>query len=565
MTAPRITHEDRCVASAAWAALGDALGFVSELTDRAGLKRRAGTETLNGLVSWKRRIGGRFGPSVQLPRGCYSDDTQLRLATGRAIDSSGDFDVEAFAKVELPVFTAYALGAGRGTMASASNLRRGSASWCANFYGHYVQGGGNGAAMRVQPHVWAHSAGAPVERLLLDVAKNTACTHGHPRAFAGAAFHALLLQRCLTASEVPSPDDWATAIETVEATLVGAMHADLHFATAWLPEWARQSGRDFDRELRITAGEMRELRAKLLGVAVGEGDPCQSYEKGVHALDALDPASRGSGTKTAILAAYLAWIFRKQPRAGLLAAANVLGSDTDTIGSMAGALFGAATATLPSESVADIDYITQEARRLAGIEVGAGPRDGGFSYPDLLDWRPPRTSLDAVGFGEDERATLVIAGLGRLQLDERKYEAGGRNPAVFRWATLPFGQRIFVKMRPEPDILPRHQRPASVTSPAEGELATARPKKVAKSSATRTEPPMRRQLPLLEPMESIDVLTQRAIASGFDPAVVGDCLLRAATGPRGIEHALAFASIIAKARLARNRRAHGGPKGGANQ
>ena len=89
-----------------------------------------------------------------LPAGCYSDDTQLRLATGRAIRPDS-FDVEAFAKVELPVWLGYALGAGKSTSAAALNLSKPRTSWFANTFKGWTESGGNGAAMRIQPHVWA--------------------------------------------------------------------------------------------------------------------------------------------------------------------------------------------------------------------------------------------------------------------------------------------------------------------------------------------------------------------------------------------------------------------------
>ena len=52
---------------------------------------------------------------------------------------------------------------------------------------------------------------------------------------------------------------------------------------------------------------------------------------------------RGSGTKTAILAAALAWMFRDNPHEAIVVGANLLGSDTDTIATMAGAILGAIT------------------------------------------------------------------------------------------------------------------------------------------------------------------------------------------------------------------------------
>ncbi len=107
--------------SALWAADGDALGWISELTDESGLLRRTLGRPLVRPIAWKRRIGGQRGITASLPQGCYSDDSQLRLSTGRAIGPDR-FDVEAFAKIELPVWLSYALGGGRATNAAAANL-----------------------------------------------------------------------------------------------------------------------------------------------------------------------------------------------------------------------------------------------------------------------------------------------------------------------------------------------------------------------------------------------------------------------------------------------------------
>lgn len=102
-------------------------------------------------VEWKRWVGGRGGVEALLSAGCHSDDTQLRLAVGRAIGPSG-FDVEAFSKVELPVWP-YALGGGNSTKLAATNLGKTNAVWFSNYHEGWLKSGGNGAAMRVQPHV----------------------------------------------------------------------------------------------------------------------------------------------------------------------------------------------------------------------------------------------------------------------------------------------------------------------------------------------------------------------------------------------------------------------------
>ena len=148
------------VNSALWAAAGDALGWITELSrGEAGVSRRTGVEFVTHPIDWSRNIGGRAGVVVEIPAGSYSDDTQLRLAVCRSIRGDGQFDAEPFAKIELPVWTSYALGAGRGTKAAASNLTKRSVNWFSNFFEakdqRYVRSGGNGAAMRIQPHVWA--------------------------------------------------------------------------------------------------------------------------------------------------------------------------------------------------------------------------------------------------------------------------------------------------------------------------------------------------------------------------------------------------------------------------
>ena len=110
-----MTRQDRIRSSALWAAWGDALGFITELADQRILRQRVGELRVTTTKPWTRRLGGKYGVDADLPAGSYSDDTQLRLATSRAIRGDGRFDVQSFAKVELVVWQAYALGGGRST------------------------------------------------------------------------------------------------------------------------------------------------------------------------------------------------------------------------------------------------------------------------------------------------------------------------------------------------------------------------------------------------------------------------------------------------------------------
>src|ERR1043166_8843099 len=200
------------VSSMLWAAYADALGFMSELVDQAGLAERTGHQSISSTSPWTYRVGGRYGCEVRMPPGTYSDDTQLRLATARSIGQHGAFNIDAFSKIELPVWLSYALGGGKGTKAAATNLARDNVSWWSNFYNstdvNYLESGGNGAAMRIQPHVWCTDSRFNATDLILTVTRNTISTHGHVRALVGALLHAFVLADTLHAKELPPPTRW---------------------------------------------------------------------------------------------------------------------------------------------------------------------------------------------------------------------------------------------------------------------------------------------------------------------------------------------------------------------
>ena len=186
---------------------------------------------------------------------------------------------------------------------------------------------------------------------------------------------------------------------------------------------------------------------------------------------------------------------------------------------------------------------------MAGVRAGRSAET--FVYPDLLGWSPPRTALDSV-IGEAQ--TLMLAGLGPLDPEADSSETGGKSPSILRWCTLPFGQRVLVKMRHSPQNISPDQRPTGyVLQP---------PHVAASPERAGAQTPARQQQPAIPPestgirrtTHTLDALTQAAIDSRFDPKVVGEGLLQAATGAHAMEHAVAFAAVIAKARVARARR-----------
>ncbi len=378
--------------SSLWAAYGDALGWISELTDKKGLRRRTGGQSLERPISWKRRVGGRSGVQATLPQGCYSDDSQLRLATARSIRASG-FDVEAFAKVELPVWVSYGLGGGRSTTAAAVNLSTRKSVWWANRFKNWTHSGGNGAAMRVQPHVWAAPPPHHPEAYLMDVVRNAICTHSHPVGLIGAVLHAQCLGHVMRTDRLPLAADLEMVLEQAselpsqireDTELINWLAAFEAAANPFVPAWkeaVEEARRALDRVVSIHASSRDE-------------SPETRYTCLLDALDLRSPKLRGSGMLTALAAVGLTW-FEERPNEAMRIAANALGSDTDTIATMAGALLGTIADEDPQVKVLDTALFRDEARRLAQLAHGEKRTPisirtsctGHRQSPDQTHWR----------------------------------------------------------------------------------------------------------------------------------------------------------------------------------
>jgi ADP-ribosylglycohydrolase len=548
--------------SALWAAYGDALGFITELADAKGVFERTKLHKIVKTIPWRRRIGGKFGVFIDLPVGCYSDDTELRLSTSRAIRSNGEFDVEAFSKVEIPVWLVYALGAGRGSKAAASNLLKSGVTWMTNFYDYeglsYVNGGGNGAAMRIQPHVWAAGVARKSEYILAQVVRNSICTHGHARGIVGATFHALCLSRALATNIAPRPDEWFEFVQALEI-IPELIVSDNQLASFWLPTWERLS----QISLKEAFGKVLiECKQDLKVIEQMLTTKNASYKEIVASLECFSSENKGSGTKTAILAGVLSFMYRGNPEAGIIDAANLLGSDTDTIATMAGAILGATTKDEPVGEIKDRAYIESEALRLYRISVGEVTPS--YNYPDLLKWSLPSSHLDFVGVTNDK---VSVAGLGVAKDVHEVAHQPGKYPNKWQWVDLPIGQSILVKSRYKlaqikPEMLPRSMSQNYDTAEKDNannqrilfderiypkrELQ-AKYSKPTETIERRTMPTPKAQTILID----IDEATKKVIDSGFDPTLIGRYVLEIASQRSGIENTIAFAAIIAKAKIAR--------------
>jgi ADP-ribosylglycohydrolase len=556
----------RVVNSALWAAAGDALGWISELTDQRGIRRRTGGDVVKAPTEWRRRIGGKFGPTVLLPPGTYSDDTQLRLAVCRATRGSGDFDVEAFGKIELTTWPCYALGAGSGTMGAASNLARGSVAWFSNFHGRgkrsgYFASGGNGAAMRIQPHVWK-SKPAKGSPFLADVLRDAIVSHGHPTGFCGAVFHALCLEYALNERDVPGPNAWREfAMRLRDISRV--VRQDSNLDMFWRGAWEEGAGGTLEDAIEQVISDYESLFSCISRNLAQE--PLAAYQKTVEAVGGFDEKTRGSAVGTSLSAVVLAWLYREQSNETALGlAANTLNSDTDTIASMTGAIIGAAQPQPLRWPIQDRDYIEREAHRMAMIASGA--KASTHSYPDLLQWEPPSSQSDVVGlFGEG----IAVAGLGPAIPVGDVWTSG---EAQWQWLKLDFGQTVLAKRRLKLRRTPPNNMPMKRTSQpdlprenptrnrerdmAQRDLPLPGVLKEQPDSHSQTSAPEREEYRSNAGVADLDGLTDWVIRSDFDPNVLGRAMLNCINSSKDlhVERAVAFASILAKAILARKRR-----------
>ncbi|WP_159436476.1 ADP-ribosylglycohydrolase family protein [Pseudovibrio sp. Tun.PSC04-5.I4] len=118
------------------------------------------------------------------------------------------------------------------------NLSKRGVNWFSNFFAtdrqRYTMAGGNGAAMRVQPHVW--SAKGTLDEMILRVMRDSIVTHGHPHGFCGAVFHALCLWGTMVNREIPSILEAKQFIAYMDK-LPGIIDRDNELGSIWRPSW----------------------------------------------------------------------------------------------------------------------------------------------------------------------------------------------------------------------------------------------------------------------------------------------------------------------------------------
>jgi len=452
------------------AAVGDALGWPQE--QNSGIVGGNKNRTINPTTdfrAWDRYGGSQYQKYIEpVAAGEYSDDTQLVLATARAVLSPDWFT--ALIDTELPLFLLYQRGAGGATLRACRSWATGSPPWhggttqkARKSQQQYFSAGGNGVAMRIAPHVIV-SAADPRRDLVARVVRDGVTTHGHPRALIGAAAYAAALHILLTAEGTLEYGELAAHVEADDSWQIPEI------ALNALPdEWvdaATQLQPDVISWWETAVNETKELLSRTV---TGMKSGILSNDLDVlEALGCFDKRVNGAGTITAVGAIYLASRNAPRPQSGLVRAAFLKRADTDTMASMTagllGALHGPDWLEPLGSQVQDRDYIAHLADRCTSLALGEARATSGPAQPvredDLRSFREHLETAD--------NAPTIMPG-GRLVDSTHRTSLEPRTKAkASRWLLNVEGQTMVIDLvhRNVPDQSAAQPTPGNETKPA---------------------------------------------------------------------------------------------------
>jgi len=356
-------------------AIADALGFITEFSKTPEkLEIRCGVKKIDKFHKWKNDPGRWGGVLEYTTSGTYSDDTQLTLCVARSILLNGTVDQEYFAKKELATWWHYKGGAGYTISAAAQKITRKSATWNSNFYTYKRSNGtdrdyrdcaANGCAMRIAPIALVQSNN--FDKMRESIFGNAIITHGHPRAIAGAILYGHIIHKILqiSATDFNSGqflNDIAKNIDQV-LQLPFLSHTDYQ---EWVIKW-NEDGRDFSQEYENAISEVK-VSLKVISDSISDGGAIHDvYDK----MESYKKPGKSNGTNTVITALYALCRYHDDPETGIVNIVNMLGSDTDTIGSIAGGMLGALHGEniIPAKwkAVQDFEYLDAVGIRLGEI------------------------------------------------------------------------------------------------------------------------------------------------------------------------------------------------------
>lgn len=318
------------------AAIGDALGWPNEQNSK---NKKKYSIIDHSFIEWVRKSGGRYWPYEEIIKaGEYSDDTQLLIATLRSLLKKNQWS-SYFRKAELPAWLSYERGGGRTIKKSAKCWLNNIAPWDnrndKKTIIDYYMAGGNGAAMRIMPHVFGNEN--DVNLIMRQVLLNGMYTHGHPRALIGALLYAYSLLYIFTLEETLQYGELIK--ELINRREIWGKIPEVNNIDSWKKNAEDLVNINYDKLWNDCVEEtVQYLEIAKLGI---QQEILDIGNNTLKELGCFDKKINGAGNVTAVICIYLFSKFASTPIAGLNEAVNLKDSDTDTIASMLGGLFGA--------------------------------------------------------------------------------------------------------------------------------------------------------------------------------------------------------------------------------
>jgi hypothetical protein len=157
----------------------------------------------------------------------------------------------------------------------------------------------------------------------------------------------------------------------------------------------------------------------------------------------------------------------------------------------------------------------------------------------MLYWVPPDKQIDVVGQHE---GSWVVQGLGKAQPKGEPVTKQWKNPVMWQWFQLNFGQSVLVKRYPEARMLDKALIPTEYTTEIKGhDRISIKTKPSGFTSVSNY-------------IKSLDInsAVNKCIESDFKEQVIGAMLAQLAKQDNGIEKAVSFSGVIARQLIVRS-------------
>lgn len=423
------------------AACGDALGWPNERVGKSKAPQQP-QGRLHEFRRWTRRSGGRFFPHEEIiEAGEYSDDTQLILCLSRSL-LKGERWFEFYTQVELPFWSLYERGGGGATKRAVDSWQNGIEPWNRNRkpqdVKRYFDAGGNGVAMRALPHA-LYLCDEDFDKVANSIFMDGLTTHGHPRALLGALVYGYALWASLRKEAKLGYGELIEEIIANEAAW-SPIPSQGKFSKEWLAQ-AQKHLKDYKKLWLSTKEEILKYldicKSELSRGALSFDD--DALEK----LQCFNKQISGAGTVAAIASVYLASRYAADPINGVIKAAFAIGSDTDTIASMAGGLLGCINGSDWLSSVKsriqDYSYLEKTALKLSTRQTDEPSEIPPVRSNKLKRW------LDNVVADKTSNYVALPNGI-KATIEDREVQIGrnGKYKIDFLRLITTEGQRIYI-------------------------------------------------------------------------------------------------------------------------